>query len=63
MINAMFLKTVCSFALCAGGGYCGIVFASRYDTGINQLKSFIAALKAFFSAPLKGFTFKFPAFE
>lgn len=46
MINAMFLKTVCSFALCAGGGYCGIVFASRYDTGINQLKSFVAALKA-----------------
>ncbi len=44
-MNIMFLKLACSFVLSLGGGYCGIVMASRYDTGITQLRNFISALR------------------
>lgn len=45
MMNVMVIKVVCSFILSLGGGYCGIVLASRYDTGITQIRNFITALR------------------
>lgn len=44
-MNVIYLKILCSFVLIIGGGYCGIVFASRYDTEITQLRNFINALR------------------
>lgn len=39
------VKLLCSFLIIVGCGYIGIVFASRFDTGIKQLSEFISALR------------------
>lgn len=41
----MMIKLLCSCLVIMGCGYLGIVFASRFDTGIKQLSEFISALR------------------
>lgn len=45
-VSAVWIKALCSLAVIAGCGYAGIVYASRYDVRINQIRGLITAFRA-----------------